>query len=380
MIKTKSNATCFVLPSSITDHEAVALNIDLNQRPKYNQSSFHCIDYEGLDIAMKKLNLQSILDCTDVNVATNLLVDYITISIKNNSKTAKTSNKKRISKPWVTPQLLRCMKNRDNLYKKVKKDPNNTILKTTYKRYRNFCTNLLRKAKRNYDSQELQNNKNNKKKLWETIKNISGTNRKADYSCNLITSHNPIRDLNTINTYFATVGKKLAERIEHNQTNRYANLDYLTPLNSLVLLPTTEEEVLNVICKFRDKCAVGLDRISGTIIKRYASLLSSPIAYITNLAFSTGIFPHAFKTALIKPIYKSGDKDSVSNFRPISILPTMSKIVERLMNVRLVDFLEKNNLLSPSQFGFRRGKSTNDAVHEFVTPMLLPPWIKERSA
>lgn len=117
----------------------------------------------------------------------------------------------------------------------------------------------------------------------------------------------------------------------------------------------------------KNKCALGLDQVSGSIIMRYAHVLTEPITYICILSFTNGVFPSAFKTALIRPIYKSGEKDRVENFRPISILPILSKILERLMNKRLTSLLESNNLFSYTQYGFRSNRSANDAVHELTT-------------
>lgn len=132
------------------------------------------------------------------------------------------------------------------------------------------------------------------------------------------------------------------------------------------MLPATSTEIFNIIMSLRDNTAVGVDQISVKIIKRYVHILVEPVTHICNMAMSTGQFPVALKRAVIKLIHKSGSKDCINNYRPISILPTLSKILERLMNKRLVNFLEANNLLAPSQYGFRRGRSTKDAVQDLV--------------
>ncbi|CAK1583843.1 unnamed protein product [Parnassius mnemosyne] len=137
------------------------------------------------------------------------------------------------------------------------------------------------------------------------------------------------------------------------------------------MLPTDEEEILTFIRGLKDNSAVGIDLISGKIIKRYANLLTSSITHICNLAISIGVFPRVFKTALIKRIYKAGEKDCVNNYRPISILPDLSKVLERLINQRLIKFLEKNTLISPPQYDFRSGRCTNDAVHELLNYIVV---------
>ena len=112
--------------------------------------------------------------------------------------------------------------------------------------------------------------------------------------------------------------------------------------------------------------AVGRDGISSLVLKRYAEILTPTLTFLCNLSFETGIFPAEFKLAEIIPIHKNGCRDRVTNFRPISILTSFSKILERCINTRIITFLEKNCLLSNSQFGFRSQKSTSDAVLELT--------------
>ena len=111
---------------------------------------------------------------------------------------------------------------------------------------------------------------------------------------------------------------------------------------------------------------MGIDGISNTFIKLYKDILIPPITYLCNLSFDSGLFPDLFKKSVITPIHKSGDTKCVNNYRPISVLPALSKILERLLNNRLMKYLELNNLLSSQQFGFRAGKSTDMAVGSLV--------------
>lgn len=370
MIKTKFDANCFVFESSITDHETVAISMDLYARPDFGNKTAYSIDFKALDDIIQNTSFQPILESTDANTATDLFMSYLSTAINNNSRLIKIPKRQRVSKPWITKGLLRCMRNRDNLHKKLKRDPANDILKVTYKRYRNFCNSIIKKAKRNYDKKEIENAKGNKKQLWDAIKKISGSTKPNDFSSCLISSVNKDKDINSINNFFANVGKNLAEHATNLTQNMPMSFDAEPPLNSFVMLPPDEDEVFFLIKELKDKCAVGYDQISGKFLKRYIKFLTTPITHICKLAMATGVFPIAFKLALIKPIHKGGDRDCVDNYRPISILPTLSKILERLINRRLTNYLETNNLLSPNQYGFRRKKSTDDAVHELVDSII----------
>lgn len=372
MIKTKLEASCFVVDSSITDHDSVALSLSLNSTMSTSPKKVgQRIDYDKLDEVMHRVDFLTVQMCSDSNAAANLLVSLLSSALKECTKPVFTPKRKLINKQWITTGLLRCMRNRDALHKKSKKNPDDEIIKTTYKRYRNFCTSLLKKAKRNYERQQIESARNNNKKLWEVIKGITSSNRVVDHSASLLTL-NPQQSVNDVNDYFAHIGKKLAQQLITQNPGAHMPTapSPLPPPNSFVLEPVDIEEVARLIGVMRDGCATGVDGISNRILKRYTHLLVAPITHICNLAISSGLFPSIFKKALIKPVHKGGERDRVDNYRPISILPSMSKILERVMNDRLVRFLESQHLLSSSQYGFRRGRSTGDAVLDLVNSII----------
>ena len=103
-----------------------------------------------------------------------------------------------------------------------------------------------------------------------------------------------------------------------------------------------------------------------SFIKDGAQQLSIPLVTLINLCLRQSIFPNAEKLAHVTPIYKSADQSLMDNYRPISVLPVLSKIVERVVHRQLSDYLEENCLLSPNQFGFRKGRSTHHTVTYFA--------------
>ena len=110
----------------------------------------------------------------------------------------------------------------------------------------------------------------------------------------------------------------------------------------------------------------GYDDISPKIIKHTSTLLSTPLTHIINLTLKTGIFPDKLKKAKVIPIYKTGGRSDINNYRPISILPAFSKTFEKAIATRLTNYLEKNNLLSEYQHGFRANHSTESAILQFT--------------
>ena len=122
--------------------------------------------------------------------------------------------------------------------------------------------------------------------------------------------------------------------------------------------PVNENDVIGIVRNLRNTKSVGLDNISVFVLKLCAHEITPSITYLMNLSLISGQFPKQWKIAKIIPIHKSGDKDTPSNFRPISLLPCVSKILERIVQRQIVSYLHKHNILSPAQSGFRAKHST----------------------
>lgn len=174
----------------------------------------------------------------------------------------------------------------------------------------------------------------------------------------------PQLSVDFVNKHFASVGKNLAATIlsetAHEDLNK--TLEVKAQDNSFGMLRTDESEVLGIINSLKKECAVGYDGISNKMLKLANPIMVPLITHICNLSLDTGIFPSAFKTSIITPVHKGGKGDGVGNYRPISVLTALSKILEKIINKRLITYLEKYNILSPNQFGFRAARSTEAAV------------------
>ena len=128
----------------------------------------------------------------------------------------------------------------------------------------------------------------------------------------------------------------------------------------------TENEVLKHLQKLKRKCAVGLDDIPASFLKDTKFVITKPLTHIINCSLKTGFLPSHFKLAKVVPIYKSGMKGSFDNYRPISVLPAVSKILEKCVHYQIIEHVESNALLSSSQFGFRKHRSTELATTYFL--------------
>ncbi len=122
------------------------------------------------------------------------------------------------------------------------------------------------------------------------------------------------------------------------------------------------------MCSLKGKKRVGHDGISNEILKKISSVIAFPISTLINRSIETGYVPEVLK---ILPLYKSKEHDKMTNYRPISILPSISKVIEKVIYKRVYSFLNDNDILYRHQYGFRKGHSTFDAVSQFVKDTLL---------
>lgn len=172
-LKTNLSATTLVLTSTITDHYTLLISLSKDVRPSNRYNSYKVVNYDNINADLNETVLKSILDIDDVNRATELLIKVIKTAIDKNTIVKKVPCRKLIKVPWLTPGLLKCTKHRDKLHREAKKDPLNDNLNTTYKRYRNFCNNIIKKVKTEYDLNEIDKAGKDSKKTWNVVKNIA---------------------------------------------------------------------------------------------------------------------------------------------------------------------------------------------------------------
>lgn len=368
MLKSDFPSLALVINSSITDHKAVLLSLNLNLPKQSNNPIRSKLNVNKLEEYLCNVDFASVYNSDDPQLCMSFVVDNVQRGILKCSYNVSLSNKYRNIKPWITPGLIRCMRHRDKLHLKAKSNPNNSILQLSYKRYRNFCNDLLRKVKTNFDKNALEKAGINSKKIWKHIKNVTYSSKSPESSsCLLQTNASHLQSANSANSFFVNVGKCLAERAQgHLQPHLCTVFSDHNVLTSFVLLDTDEAEVERIIMSLKDDCAAGWDNITTKILKQLKHILIPPLTHIFNKCLSSGVFPACLKKAIVVPVYKSGSKDQVTNYRPISLLSSISKILEKIINKRLVNYLEDKLILSRTQFGFRPKISTADAVHHLT--------------
>ena len=274
--------------------------------------------------------------------------------------------------PWLTKGLLRCTKKQKLLYHKQLHKSSTEIDRIKYINYRNTLQQLLRRTKENYYRQKCTEFKHNTNKLWKMVNRIiSKENDKTNCIDYLKIENINYYDSKVIaeefGKYFSSVGKNFAKKIPTPQISVENYLKKI-PVNpkSLFMTPTTPQEIQEIISGLANKSSSGHDNITNTLLKQPQVSLSEPLSIIFNKSLESGEFPQEMKKADVIPLYKTKEKYLVMNYRPISLLLTISKVLEKIVHKRTYRFLNDTNQLYQSQYGFRSGHSCESAICELV--------------
>ena len=275
----------------------------------------------------------------------------------------KTKRKYRNRLPWLTTGLKESIKRKIKLYRISLKHPtsyNNTV----YREDRNRLKTLLKIEEKNYYQSLIVANKHNLKKTWGIIKQVINKSKCSKISPEFYRNGSILNDkisiANAFNDYFVNIGPTLTSQIPDLGINYRKCMPEQNKM-SFFLSPTEESEVKKIIAELKDG-APGKDGIMSKSLKCISDHVAIPLTRLINLSFSQGIFPNELKVALVSPLYKAKDPMIFSNYRPISLLPLFSKILEKLMYNRLLSFLNKCKIMNKNQFGFRNNHSTYMAL------------------
>ena len=233
------------------------------------------------------------------------------------------------------------------------------------------CRHIEKAKSSDYYTNILQECRGDSAKLWKAFNQVLPSKLTSTFSSLKIddTAYTTAKSIaDGFNKFFVSIGNKLAECFLYHPE---ANGSSIGTCNStFTIAPITSEFVSKYIIQLNSNKATGLDKISARMIKDAATVITPSITKLFNLSIQETIFPTIWKTARIIPIYKSGDKQDPTNYRPISILPTISKILEKAIYMQLSTYPEGNKLLSTSQFGFRLNSNTVLATAKFTDKVL----------
>ena len=274
-------------------------------------------------------------------------------------------------KKWLSVGLKHSIKVKNKLYIKAMKYPTFTN-KNTYNKYKQVLKRVLKQAEKDHYDSAFQNYKNDLKKSWkvmnEAINKNAITPLSSQFKINGKIETDKSLIANHFNDYFVNIGCDLAEKIPSVTSNSMANIQTQVS-NSIVIEPVTESETNNVISQLKNS-SPGWDDLPSMLLKNSSGYILNVLTNIFNKSLIQGIVPNELKVAKIIPLFKSGNKELISNYRPISLLPCLSKVLEKIVYNRIIDFVEKYNIICCEQFGFRKKHGPNLALDVLINAIV----------
>lgn len=309
-------------------------------------------------------------------VLLNTLTDAKNMHIP--SKTRKFNRLKDKIEKWMTDDLLELVNRKNAMYIDWKtKSPTQEIYevkKVNFRAFESIVNREKKQTKQTYYHNIFEAQKHSIKRTWNTInETLNRRKLKNDLPSNINHNGESITDPNKIanlfNSFFANIGTELSEKISNLNTHEtyqsFLNSDEPTN-HRCIFHEVTKEEIVSIINALDNKSSSGIDGISNKMLKYIKNEVSGAITLITNQMIYHGIFPDSLKISKVLPIYKKGDASNMSNYRPISLLPTISKIFERVIYNQLYNYFTINNILCEQQFGFRAHHSTELATIKLI--------------
>lgn len=367
--KTSMVISSDVTPCEIADHELISVHVNI-RKPKRQPEikTFRSLKHYSQDMFCNSIldnvpNLNIILETDDVNRQVEVFNNVFNTCL-NECAPVVTKEIRRPYAPWITDDIHSAMDVRNDLQKRLKKDRYNILLQDEYKREKKRVKSLIHNSKSNYTKEKIHNCKGNTKDTWKVIKKII-PNRPNTKQCIFEDSN---LKANEFNDFFANVGRNTHEKAQE-MLNDDETLDIL-PFTQIIDAnmqpfrpqPVTVETVILTVKDLNNSNSFGSDGIPTRFIKDSLFVIAFYVTVIINTSIVTGIYPTIWKYSHVTPLLKNGDINDPSNFRPISLLSILSKVLEKIVAGQLVLHLENKKLLSNTQHGFRRNLSTETAL------------------
>ena len=361
------NIKTAVLLHPLSDHLPILMCYHTNQiehKPDNKIRTFNEANIKHFQQELENSDMNLILQETDPNTAFCMFKDKY-CNVFNHCFPLVKNKTRRKTNNWFDVDLQKLIKEKDKLFKKyiAKKS---IIAKANYNAARNRYFRCIQEKKKAFFASVLEKQKQNIRKTWQIINNLLG--KPKNHNCTSLNvdgqiSANEALMANHFNIHFATVGSVLSKNIKYSSSgtkfNKFLGSSYP---HCMYINPTCVPEIKKILSVMQSKNSCGLDEIPMSILKRSPDNILFILCHIFNLSLAQGKFICDFKKAKVIPVHKKGSKLDVNNYRPISLLPVMSKILERIVYKRLHSFLNQAKFFHQHQFGFRKKHSTSNAL------------------
>ena len=375
-----------VIDYQLSDHFPLSLSFSLNDNTHNNTKSkikFRQIDDSTIDRFKRALD-DSEFDCSvvegDVSVKWKRFDSFLNEHFDRCCPVKTKITRHRDKAPWFNREIKSLISQKHSMYKLL---INGVVSKTVYKQFCNKVTSCIRKRKNSYYA-NLYSNQHCSKKKWDVLKQHIGQfkshktiNEIKCGSGEVTTDHALIASV--FNKHFSTIGDQIAESIPASDSDFEQFLNAPNP-HSFYFFPTTPSEVARIISSLKSSAPRHMDEIPIRLLKKMKDAISPLLSELINESVESGVVPDDLKIAKVIPLYKGGDHLLPNNFRPISLLPAMSKIFEKVMHSRVSSFLETFNRLNQFQFGLRYRRNTSSALQVILQNIYTSLEAKQFSA
>ena len=326
---------------------------------KFNEDHFRA------DI--KSLSWFDIYMCDDIETAVEKLAEKITVILDRHAPIRMIQVRSKYA-PWLTDATKEMMQRR-NIAQKI-----STVTKTmetirNYKNLRNTVTRLIRNDKKNWEKARLNHLTNSTNSLWSNVSKMltwSKSGPPTQLYCNGKMESRPKALAETLNSFFISKVNRLIEGLPVPMDDPLRVLKKIMHNRScrLTLRPVHPKEVLKLIMGLKNTQSEGLDYISMYIVRLIAGDILPSLTHIINLSIRDSKFPTKWKAAKVVPLLKKGDAINPQNYRPVALLPALSKVLEKVIFRQIVEYMEKYDLMHHNHHGSRSGHNTSTALIE----------------
>jgi Reverse transcriptase (RNA-dependent DNA polymerase)/Endonuclease-reverse transcriptase/PHD-finger len=348
--------TVQVIPG-VSDHMAVSIELSLKRTAQ--KSLFKkCLNYSKADWERLTVDLNSKLplhfeDGCDIESAWTSWKNAFWTCVQDSIPTITIKGKQRV--PWINKGLIQALRKRDALFKQWKKTKEEMDWKL-YTTFRNKAKNEIRNAHNQY-MWKLTNQ--NSKLMWRYIHSKTASSSPQQFFVNDVLESDQIKLAEAFNNNF-----HMNFSIPSNASNRtkiYSNPQNQHQVfqdhNNMPTVKFSTYEVFQCLTKLREDAATGPDEIPARILKYCAVSVAPSLSALYNHSIINGALPHDWRVANVIPIFKSGKKEDITNYRPISLTSIICKTMERIISTEIMKYIKAANILNTNQHGFVPGRS-----------------------
>lgn len=317
---------------------------------------------------MSGISFDSVYSDSDIDICFGNFNNLLKYCLENSCPMKQVSLINGPGKSWVSKEIKEASYQLKQL-NWLKKNLNSSDALLIYNRAKVDFRNLLKKSKYKFFQNRINSSTNKNKTIWNIVNRETG--RKLNFQnsitlCHDGRSHNdPVVVSNLFVNYFSSIAELSLQNHFGNSFSLICTTSSISE-NSFFFYPVDVEEVMLVIKSLKNKKSTGIDHISVNILKTVSDIIAEHLAHLINLSVISGKFPTLLKLASVIPVLKRDDPSNVANYRPISVLSVFSKIFERIVYNRMLVFLNRFNLITDCQHGFRPGRSTQTAAFSFI--------------